>query len=393
VKVSETFAAQQRHVPLTGSFDPKYERVVDAFMANYREEDEVGSGLHIVRDGKSVVDIWGGWRDGARTWEWQRDTLVCVMSVSKGIAAIAFNMLIDRGLVDIDEPVASYWPEFAANGKERLPVRYLLDHRSGLPIITDPLWPGAIFDREAMVKALAAQAPLWEPGTTAAYQVTTQGFMLGEIMRRVTGMTFPLFVEEEIAGPLSADFLLGGLPARDQRRCAEVLPNLDASLLAAKEADKESLRAQTMRQYPTEPWSTLLNSTAWRESEIASGNGHGTASAIAHIYGVLAGGQSAGPCLMRAASIENMIREQHHQIEVVQERHYHQGLGILLNSPDAVYMGPNPRAFGHHGIGGSIGFGDPDSHIGFSYVVNRFHAVGTNGPRARRLIDALYESL
>jgi CubicO group peptidase (beta-lactamase class C family) len=218
--------------------------------------------------------------------------------------------------------------------------------------------------------------------------------MLGEIMRRVTGMTFQLFVEREIAAPLDADFLMGGLCPRDQRRCAEVLPNLDAKLLAAKEAEKESLRAQTMLQYPTEPWSTLLNSPAWRESEIASGNGHGTARAIARIYGALTGGgPSRGLSLMRAASIENMIREQHHQIEVVQERHYHQGLGILLNSPDAVYMGPTPRSFGHHGIGGSIGFGDPDAHIGFSYVVNRFHAVGTNGPRPKRLIDALYDSL
>jgi CubicO group peptidase (beta-lactamase class C family) len=196
-------------------FAPEYERVVDAFMRNYREEDEVGSGLHIVRDGESIVDIWGGWRDGAQTREWQRDTLVCVMSVSKGIAALAFNMLIDRGLVDIESPVARYWPEFGENGKQRLPVRYLLDHRSGLPLITEPMWPGAIFDREAMVKALAAQAPLWEPGTTAAYQVTTQGFMLGEIMRRVTGNTFQAFVEQEIAGPLKADFLMGGLSPRD----------------------------------------------------------------------------------------------------------------------------------------------------------------------------------
>jgi CubicO group peptidase (beta-lactamase class C family) len=245
-----------------------------------------------------------------------------------------------------------------------------------------------------MVKALAAQAPLWEPGTTAAYQVTTQGFMLGEIMRRVTGKSFQRFVEQEITLPLDADFLLGGLSPRDQRRCAELLPNMDAKLLAAKEAEKESLRAKTMLQYPSEPWATLLNSRAWRESEIASGNGHGTACAIARIYGVFAGGgQSKGLRLMRAATIENMIKEQHHQIEMVQERHYHQGLGILLNSPDAVYMGPNPRSFGHHGIGGSIGFADPDAQIGFSYVVNRFHAVGTNGPRAKRLIDALYDSL
>jgi CubicO group peptidase (beta-lactamase class C family) len=395
LRISETFTAQTRRVPLTGNLAREYERVVDAFMANYREEDEVGSGLHIVRDGKSVVDVWGGWRDGARTREWQRDTLVCVMSVSKGIAALAFNMLIDRGLVDIDMPVAHYWPEFAEHGKQHLPVRYLLDHRSGLPIISDPLWPGAIFDREAMVKALALQAPLWEPGTTAAYQVTTQGYMLGEIMRRVTGMTFQPFVAQEIAGPLDADFLMGGLSRRDQLRCAEILPNTDAKLLAAKEEEKTSLRAMTMLQYPTEPWSTLLNSPAWRESEIASGNGHGTACAIANIYGVFAGGgqSNGGRRLMRAASIENMIKEQHHQIEIVQQRHYHQGLGILLNSPDAVYMGPNRRSFGHHGIGGSIGFGDPDAHIGFAYLVNRFHAVGTNGPRARRLIDALYECL
>jgi CubicO group peptidase (beta-lactamase class C family) len=394
MRVSETFTAQRRRVPLTGTFDANCARVVEAFMANYCEEDEVGSGLHVVRDGESVVDIWGGWRDGERTREWQRDTLVCVMSVSKGIAALAFNMLIDRGLVDIDTPVAHYWPEFAAHGKQCLPVRYLLDHRSGLPIITEPLWPGAIFDREAMVKALAAQAPLWEPGTTAAYQVTTQGFLLGEIMRRVTGMTFQPFVEQEIAGPLEADFLMGGLSPRNQLRCAEVLPNLDARLLAAKEEEKDSLRARTMLQYPSEPWSSVLNSRAWRESEIASGNGHGTACAIARIYGVFArGGLSNGLRLMRAASVENMIKEQHHQIEIVQDRHYRQGLGILLNSPDAVYMGPNPRSFGHHGIGGSIGFGDPDAHIGFSYVVNRFHAGGTNGPRAKRLIDALYETL
>ncbi len=302
MRISETFIAQRRHVPLNGCFEPKYERVVEAFMANYREEDEVGSGLHIVRDAKSVVDIWGGWRDGARTREWQRDTLVCVMSVSKGIAALAFNMLIDRGLVAVDTPVAHYWPQFAENGKERLPVRYLLDHRSGLPIITEPLWPGAIFDRAAMINALAAQAPLWEPGTTAAYQVTTQGFMLGEIMRRVTGRTFQPFVEQEIAGPLGVDFLMGGLSPRDQLRCAEVLPNLDAKLLAAKEEEKESLRARTMLQYPTEPWSTLLNSRAWRESEIASGNGHGTACAIARIYGVFAsGGQSGELRLMRTA--------------------------------------------------------------------------------------------
>jgi CubicO group peptidase (beta-lactamase class C family) len=394
MKINETFAAQDRDIPLTGSFDPRFERVVEAFMTNYREEDEVGSGLSIVMDGRPVLDIWGGWKDGARQHEWQSDTLVCVMSVSKGIAALAFNMLIDRGLIDVNRPVAQYWPEFAQNGKADIPVRYLLDHRSGLPIVLDPLWPGAIFDRDAMVRAIAAQAPLWQPGTTAAYQVTTQGYMLGEIMRRVCGQTFGRFVAEQIADPLDADFLMGGLSKRDQLRCAELLPNLGAKLLAAKDEDKESLRSKTMVQYPLGPWSATLNSPDWRESEIASGNGHGTAHGLARIYGAFArGGEVDGIKLCSPATIEGMITEQHHQIEVIQDRHYHQGLGILLNTPEAVYMGPNPRAFGHHGIGGSIGFADPDAKIGFAYVINRFHAVGTNGPRAKRLIDALYAAL
>ena len=273
------------------------------------------------------------------------------MSVSKGIAGIAFNMLIDRGLIDVNLPVAHYWPEFAQNGKGDMPMRYLLDHRSGMPIITDRLWPGAIFDREAMVAALAAQAPLWEPGTTAAYQVTVQGYMLGEIMRRVCGQTFGPFVAREIAGPLGADFLMGGLGKRDQLRCAQLLPNMDAKLLAAKDEDKESLRSRTMVQYPEGPWSDTLNSTAWRESEIASGNGHGTAAGLARIYGAFArGGEVDCIRLCSNETIEVMITEQHHQIEVIQDRHYHQALGILLNTPEAVYMGPNPRAYGHHGI-------------------------------------------
>ncbi len=394
MKLNETFEAQGLAVPLSGEVDPAFEGVVDAFMANYREEEEVGSAVCIVRDGRPIVDIWGGWKEGSRQREWQADTIVCVMSVSKGIAAFAFNMLIERGLVDLDAPVARYWPEFAQQGKQDIPVRYLLDHRSGLPVINDRMWPGAIYDRAAMVDAIAAQAPMWQPGTTAAYQVTVQGYMLGEIMRRVTGKTMTPFVAEEIAGPLHADFLLGGLGKRDQRRCAEVLPNMGSTLLAAKDDHGESLRSKIMLQYPTEPWSVTLNSAEWRESEIASGNGHGTARGIARIMGAYArGGEVDGIRLATPATIDTMITEQHQQIEVVQDRHYHQGLGVLLNSPDAVYMGPNPRAFGHHGVGGSIGFADPDARIGFSYVANRFHAVGTNGPRARRLIDALYSAL
>lgn len=394
IKLNETFTAGERTIPLNGTVDPRFQPVLDAFIENYRREDEFGSAVSVVLDGRTVVDLWGGWRDSDRQREWQHDTIVCMMSVSKGITGLAFSLLVDRGLVDIDAPVARYWPEFAANGKASLPVRFILDHRAGLPIVADPLWPGAIYDHEATCKALAAQAPLWEPGTIAAYHIHTQGFLLGEIVRRVTGRTIGRFLRDEIAVPLDADYMIGSLTAHDQARCAEVMPNMEARLFAAKEVEKDTLRSKAFVQNPAEPWPVTLNSSIWREKEIASGNGHGNARGVARIYGAFArGGTLNGVRLTSAATIETIITEQHNMTELMQDRPYHQGLGVLLNTREAVYMGPNRRSFGHHGIGGSIGFADPDARIGFSYSANRMHAVGTNGPRAARLIDALYSAL
>ena len=394
IKLNELFESRGRATPLNGMLEPQFEPVLAAFQENYRMEDEVGSAVSVVLDGRTVVDVWGGWRDGARQREWQRDTLVCMMSVSKGITGLAFNMLVDRGLVDVNAPVARYWPEFAQNGKETLPVRFILDHRAGLPYIAEPLWPGAIYDHKAQCDALARQAPLWEPGTVAAYHIHTQGFLLGEIVRRVTGKTIGRFIREELAGPLDADFHLGNMSARDQARVAEVMPNMEARLFAAKEVEKDTLRSKAFVQNPAEPWPVTLNSKIWREAEIASGNGHGNARGVARIYGAFArGGGLDGARLSSHASIEAMITEQHNITELMQDRPYHQALGVLLNTPEAVYMGPNPRAFGHHGIGGSLGFADPDARIGFAYACNKMHAVGTNGPRAARLIKALYASL
>jgi CubicO group peptidase (beta-lactamase class C family) len=394
IRLNETFSTGDRTVPLNGFFDARYQAVVEAFIENYRSEDEVGSAVAIVVDGHTVLDLWGGWKDGARLQEWQHDTIVCMMSVSKGITGLAFNVLIDRGFIDIDAPVARYWPEFGAAGKQTLPVRYVLDHRAGLPVLQKPLWPGAMYDRQAMCEALAEQAPLWAPGTVAAYHVHTQGFLLSEIMRRVTGKTIGPFLRDEIATPLHADFMIGEMSPRDQMRCAEVMPNMNARLFAAREAERETLRARAFLQNPDEPWHTTLNSQQWRECEMSSGNGHGNARGVARIYGAFArGGELDGVRLISPAAIEHMITEQHNMTELLQDRPYHQALGLLLNSPNAVYMGPNPRAFGHHGIGGSIGFADPDAKIGFAYAINKMHSVGTNGPRAARLISALYDSI
>jgi CubicO group peptidase (beta-lactamase class C family) len=393
VAVSETIEARGATFPIHGSFDPRFRPVVDAFLENFREEDEIGASASVVLDGDTVIDLWGGFRNGDRTLPWERGTTVCMMSVAKGVTGIAFNMLVDRGLIDIDAPVARYWPEFAQNGKAEIPVRWILDHRAAIPVLTtEKLWPGAMFDREAYVKALAVQEPLWEPGTQAAYHVHNQGFLLGEIMRRVTGMTIGPFLRAEVAGPLHAEYYIGAMSEEEQSHVAEVMPNMEARLFAAKEAeDPNSLRGLAFQQNPQKSWYDTMNSREWRESEIASGNGHGNGRGVARIYGAAVRDEGIdGVKLLSRRGLEAMITEQHNQTELLQERPYHQALGVLLNTPVAVYMGPNPRAFGHHGLGGSIGFGDPDARLGFSYACNKMHAVGTNGPRARRLIDALY---
>ena len=393
MELNTNIEARGGSFPLSGTYAQGFEPVIDAFIENFRVEDEVGAACSILLDGHTVVDVWGGWRDGAMQTQWDAPTTVCMMSVAKGITAICFNMLIDRGLVDPNALVIEYWPEYGQNGKERTLVRHVLDHTAAVPVLTtNPLWPGAMFDREAIVKALEEQEPLWEIGTKAAYHVHHQGFLLGEIMRRVCGKTVGPFLREEVTTPLNAEYYIGGMTESEQAAVAEVMPNMEAALFAAKDgADQNSLKALAFKQNPDEPWVITMNKPEWRMVEVASGSGHGNARGVARIYGALgAGGSLGGVTLMRRETIEAMITEQHNQVEALQDRPYHQALGVLLNTPEAVYMGPNMRSFGHHGIGGSIGFCDPDGGMGFSYACNKMHAVGTNGPRAARLIDAVY---
>ena len=393
MKLDQTITARGNEYPTGGQYDPEFQPVVDAFIENFKVEDEIGAACSIVQNGKTVVDIWGGWCNGEMNKPWVDSTTVCMMSVAKGITAICFNMLMDRGLVNPDDPVIKYWPEYGQNGKEATLIKHFLDHTAAVPVLTtNPLWQGAMFDREAIVHALEEQEPLWDIGTKAAYHVHHQGFLLGEIMRRVTGDTVGPFLKKEVSGPLHAEYYIGGMTEEEQSHVAEVMPNMEAKLFAAKDgADQTSLRALAFKQNPDEPWAVTMNKKEWREVEVASGSGHGNARGVARIYGCVANGELDGVTLLSRDGLETMITEQHNQTEGLQERPYHQAMGVLLNTPEAVYMGPNMRSFGHHGIGGSIGFGDPDAKLGFSYCCNKMHAVGTNGPRAARLIDAMYK--
>jgi CubicO group peptidase (beta-lactamase class C family) len=402
----ETIEARGGSYTLRGICDEEFAPVYEAFRANFRVEEELGAACSVVIDGETVVDLWGGWARADRSVDWDEHTTVCMMSVAKGVTGICFNMLIDRGLVDPDARVATYWPEFAQNGKQDITVRMILDHTAAIPVLTDDvMYPGGFFDFPAYIKALEVQHPLWQPGTRAAYHVHNQGFLLGEIMRRVTGMTVGPFLKQNVTEPLHAEYYIGGMDEQQQAHVAEVLPNTGARLFAAKDQavppkpttpegwqDGAVLRSFAFLQNPHEPWHTTMNSPVWRTCEIASGSGHGNARGVARIYGATVGAVD-GISLLSRDQLKRMITEQHNQMELLQDRPYHQAMGVLLNTPEAVYMGPNMRSFGHHGLGGSIGFGDPDAKLGFSYCCNQMHAVGTNGPRARRLIDAVYSAL
>ncbi len=402
-EVNQTIDARGGSFAIHGQVAEGFEAVAEAFAENFRVEEELGAGCSVVLDGQTVVDLWGGWAKADLSQPWDAHSTVCMMSVAKGVTGIAFNMAVEQGLIDIDKPVAHYWPEFAQNGKEGILVRWLLDHRAAIPVLTnDRMYPGGFFDYAGYIKALEVQEPLWEPGTRAAYHVHNQGFLLGEVMRRVTGMTVGPFLRKNVTGPLGAEYNIGGMDEEEQSHVAEVLPNMNARLFAAKDTalpghvdnwqDGAILRKYAFLQNPGEPWHTTMNSPIWRTCEIASGSGHGNARGVARIYGA-AVGEVDGISLLSRGRLEAMITEQHNQVELMQERPYHQGLSVLLNTPVAVYMGPNPRSFGHHGLGGSIGFGDPDAKLGFSYCCNQMHAVGDNGPRARRLIDAVYSAV
>jgi CubicO group peptidase (beta-lactamase class C family) len=373
---------------LSGYCDPAFARVRDAFGENFAAGEEIGAAFSLTVDGRCVADLWGGWTNAERRRAWQRETLICTMSVAKAFAVTCLHILVDRGLVDLDAPVSRYWPEFAEGGKEALPVRYLVDHRAGLPIVERSIDEVTIYDGEGMAAALASQTPLWTPGSRAGYHVLTLGYLVGELVRRVSGDTIGSFLRREVCGPLDLDFFVG-LSASEKARCADYVPTLKGTLFDREMIQADSLSARAWAQMPeTEDF----NSESWREAEIPGANGHGTARSIARFYAALVCGEIGGVRLLSDSTFSNAISEQWAETELVLGRPYRMSLGYLLNN-DFIRMGPNPRTFGHHGVGGSIGFGDPDARLGFAYATNKMHARLDNGPRAARLIEAAYASL
>ncbi len=375
--------------PIAGRIARGFEPVLDAFIDNFARGEELGASACAMQAGHVLYDLWGGFTDGARTRAWDEHTIVCMMSVAKAAATTCAFVLVDEGRLDLDAPVARYWPEFAAAGKADLPVRYVLDHRAGLPVI-DNLGRGTIYDWDAVVAALARQAPAWSPGEEAGYHILTMGFLVGELVRRVSGQSLGTFWRERIARPLAIDYQIG-LHSTDNARCAEFRQAVEGTIFDAERT--------TPAAYVGRAWIQLdvgedFNSAHWRGAEIPGANGHGNARAVARLYAMLVGGgELEGVRIMSPQTVARMRAEQHNLTEQVMGRSYHQALGILRNSPPIVWMGPNPNAFGHHGVGGAIGLGDPDAKLAFAYGMNQMHARFDNGPRAGSLIEATYRAL
>jgi CubicO group peptidase (beta-lactamase class C family) len=373
-----------------GTVSSGFEAARDAFAESFAREgdyQETGAGFAAFHRGRCVVDLWGGFADSARTREWTRNTLCNVWSSTKGISATAAAILVDRGVFAYEDKVASLWPEFAANGKENITIAQMLSHQAGLPGFVESTAVEDQFDWFGCCAKLARQRPAWEPGKATSYHAMTYGWLLGEIVRRATGKSIGHVILEEIATPLDADLFVG-LPESIDARAAEMLAPkriVDTSSLPLPEAARMAL--VNPQQDPLAP-----NMRAWRAAEIPAANGQASAMGLARMYAALAnGGTLDGAKLLSREGVARMTQpattagRQDMFLGFVDSW----GMGVALNTP-GIY-GPNRRAFGHSGWGGSFGCADPDAGVAIGYVCNQMGPELVGDPRTAGLCQAVID--
>ena len=374
--------------PISGDCADGFAPVRDAFATNFSKHGEVGAAFHVLLDGEPVVDLWGGAADAAGTRSWQPDMLVNVWSTTKGWLALAMHLLAERGLLDFEQPVAHYWPEFAAHGKEQVLVKHLLTHTSGLPAPSIKVPDDALYNWEAMVHALENSTLFWEPGTTCGYHAATFGWLNGEVLRRVSGMGVGEFLRTQIAEPLQADLFLGA-PVSETERVAETIPPGKVGQLLFRAIMAVGNRARRLAfTNPPRP-TAAVNGARWRTAEIPSSNGHMSARGLARLYAPLAlGGTWNGVTLLSPTNVVRAGQEQVHVKDIVAGIQVRRTLGFML--PGAGDPRP-PTAFGHPGMGGSLGFADPARRLAVGYVMNKM----VMGPdqRTAELCRAVYSCL
>jgi CubicO group peptidase (beta-lactamase class C family) len=371
-----------------GRCDDRFAGVRDALAANL-DDAELGGAVAVDVGGEVVVDLWGGWRDEARTTPWTQDTIVNVWSCTKTVLALAALVCHDRGLLDVHAPVARYWPEFAANGKEGVLVRHLLSHTSGVSGWDPPFTVPDMYDRETSTARLAAQAPWWEPGTASGYHAQDQGHLVGEVVRRVTGRTFRQFVAEELAGPTGADLQIGARE-EDWDRIAPVVPPppLPVDLAAL---DPASVMVRTFTGPVGD--ASAANTPGWRRADLGALNGHATARGLLDVVRALSlGGETGGVRLLRDTTIDLVFDEQSDGVDLVLGIPVRFGIGYALGSPAVPYV-PEGRVCFWGGWGGSLVLMDLDRRLTVTYVMNRMAPGIIGSDRAESYVRAVYAAL
>ena len=397
-------------VDIEGTVAPGFEGVRDAFARNFAEHGEVGAGFSLVRDGTTVVDLWGGVADVSTLSPYTEDTLQLVFSTTKGATAILASLLAQRGELDVDAPVSEYWPEFAQAGKGDIPVRWLLCHKAGLPYVDRELGLEECLAWEPPTKALAAMAPIWEPGSAHGYHAVTYGWLVGEVVRRITGRSLGRFFADEVADPLGIEFWIG-LPDDLQARVAPLTNtglNRRALGMAAEAPGGEAQGMIEQLEALLGPGSLLIkalggtsslalagngvfNQPEVRAAELPAANGVTNARSLAKMYAAVIGSvDGAGP-LLTPEQIAAASTTQTSGGDRVLMMETTFGLGFMTSSPFSPYGGP--RAFGHAGAGGSVGFADPENGLGFGYVMNRMMTNLSGDPRTRGLVSAVYDAI
>jgi CubicO group peptidase (beta-lactamase class C family) len=372
---------------IQGTCSDQFAAVRDAMAQNFDKGLDVGASVAVTVNGELVADLWGGHADEARTTEWQRDTIVNVWSTTKTMAALSALILADGGGIDLYAPVAKYWPEFAANGKEKVEVRHLMSHTSGVSGWQEPVTMEDICNWDKSTSLLAAQAPWWEPGTASGYHALNQGHLIGEVIRRATGQTPGQFFAAEIAGPLGADFHIGLDPAQFGR-VSNVIP---PPPLVPADVDPAGIAMKTLANPPVN--ATWAWTDTWRRAEIPAANGHGNARSVATVQSILAcGGEAGGRRFLSEPGCQKVFEQQSYGTDLVLGVPIRFGIGYGLNSAE-MPMGPNERVCFWGGWGGSLIIVDLDARMTVAYVMNRMGEGTLGDVRGAGIVAAAYASL
>jgi len=370
---------------------PGFERVADAFAANFTDHGDVGAAVCVYLHGRPVVDLWGGLADREAGRWWREDTLQIVFSTTKGITAGCVHLLVERGILDLDAPVARYWPEFAAEGKGGITLRWVLCHRAGLAMVTGDLTLDDVLGWDAVVEAIAAQPPNWEPGTAHGYHARSYGWILGEVVRRATGRTLGQFFADEMAAPLDLDFHIG-LRAGDLARVAHLYPTPEPDP-ATREAMAAFLGPDTLLgQVLSGPSGLFGYNDMWNQpdvlgAEMPSSNGVGTARSVARFYAALIG-EVDGVRLLKPETLARACAVHAEGPDRVIGIPMRFGLGFMVPA-----LPGDTGSFGHPGAGGSLGMADPDDGFSLGYVMNQMQLGVTGDARSTGLVEAVRRSL